>query len=115
MRLLISFLLLIFLCQCASLSKDVTQNDENIPVVFTYMDDQAQKVCIAGSFNQWSTQSHCMKKDRNTWTLRLSLQPGRYTYLLLIDDRISKLDPGAPLTEENGFGTKNSILVVEKM
>jgi len=77
------------------------------------MDAQAQKVCIAGSFNQWSTQSHCMKKNKNTWTLKLSLSPGRYPYLFLIDDRISKLDPGAALTEESGFGTKNSILVVE--
>jgi len=113
MRLLIPSFLLIFLCQCALLSKDITQNDENIPVVFTYMDDQAQKVCIAGSFNQWSPQSHCMNKDKNTWTLKLSLSPGRYPYLFLIDDRISKLDPGAGLTEESGFGTKNSILVVE--
>ena len=113
MRLLISFFLLIFLCQCVPVSRDLNRKDENIPVVFTYMDGQAQKVCIAGSFNQWSTQSHCMKKDKNTWTLKLSLSPGRYPYLFLIDDRISKLDPGAALTEESGFGTKNSILVVE--
>ncbi len=113
MRLLISIFLIIFLYQCAPLSKDVTQNDENIPVVFTYIDDQAQKVCIAGSFNRWSSRSHCMKKDKNAWTLRLSLSPGRYPYLFLIDDQISKLDPGAVLTEESGFGTKNSILVVE--
>ena len=113
MRLWISFSLIIVLCQCVPLSKDLTQNDENIPVVFTYRDDQAQKVCIAGSFNQWSVQSHCMNKDKNTWTLKLSLSPGRYPYLFLVDDRISKLDPGASLTEESGFGTKNSILVVE--
>ena len=85
----------------------------NIPVAFTYRDDQAQKVCIAGSFNEWSPQSHCMKKDKNTWTLELSLPPGRYAYLFWVDDRISKPDPGAALTEESGFGTRNSILVVE--
>lgn len=113
MRLLISFFVLILLCQCAPLSRDVAQNDEKIPILFTYMDDQAQKVCIAGSFNQWSSRSHCMKRDKKAWTLRLSLPPGRYPYLFLIDDRISKLDPGAALTEESGFGTKNSILVVE--
>ena len=70
------------------------------------MDEKVKKVCIAGSFNQWSHQSHCMKKDKNAWTLSLSLPPGRYPYLFLIDDRISELDPGTPLTEENGFGTK---------
>ena len=113
MRLLIFIFSLIFLCQCAPISKDVTQNDENIPVVFTYIDDQAQQVCIVGSFNQWSSRSHCMKKDKSAWTLTLSLAPGRYAYLFLVDDRISKPDPGAVLTEESGFGTKNSILIVE--
>jgi hypothetical protein len=54
-----------------------------------------------------------MNKDKNTWTLRLSLLPGRYPYLFLINDQISKLDPGAGLTEDSGFGTRNSILVVE--
>ena len=113
MRLLIALFFLIFLCQCVSLSKDVTPDDDHIPVLFTYVDDRAKKVCIEGSFNQWSSQSHCMKKDKDTWTLRLSLPPGRYPYLFLIDDRISKLDPGTALTEESGFGTKNSVLVVE--
>lgn len=113
MRLLISFFLLIFICQCTPFSKDVIQNDENILVVFTYIDDQAKRVCVVGSFNQWSSRSHCMKKDKKAWTLRLFLPPGRFPYLFLIDDQISKLDPGAVLTEESGFGTKNSILVVE--
>ena len=111
--LLISFFLVFVLCQCAPISKDIAQNEENISVVFTYRDDQAQKVCITGSFNQWSSRSHCMKKDKRAWTLILSLAPGRYAYLFLVDDRISKLDPGASLTEESGFGTKNSVLVVE--
>jgi 1,4-alpha-glucan branching enzyme len=109
----ISFFLLIFLCQCAPLSKEVTEADVSIPVVFTYIDDQAQKVCIAGSFNQWSSRSHCMMRDKKAWTSTISLPPGRYAYLFMIDDRILKLDPGAPLAEESGFGTNNSILVVE--
>ena len=88
--LLISFFLVFVLCQCAPISKDIAQNEENISVVFTYRDDQAQKVCISGSFNQWSSQSHCMQKDKNTWTLELSLLPGRYAYLFLIDDRPQK-------------------------
>jgi len=111
--LLISFFLVFVLCQCAPISKDIAQNEENISVVFTYRDDQAQKVCITGSFNQWSSRSHCMNKDKRTWTLTVFLPPGRYAYLFLIDDLITKLDPGAVLTEESGFGTKNSILVVE--
>jgi 1,4-alpha-glucan branching enzyme len=113
MRFLTIFLLLAFLCQCAPLSREITQDEEDIPVVFAYADSQAKKVCLAGSFNQWSPQTHCMKKERGSWTLSIFLRPGRYQYLLLVDDQTWKLDPGAPLTEDNGFGSKNSVFIVE--
>ena len=113
MRPLIFISLLILLSRCIPIAADNVHEDEIIQVKFTYQDDRAQKVCIAGSFNQWSPRSHCMTKKNKIWTLTLSLPPGRYPYLFLIDDRISKLDPGTPLTEENGFGTRNSVLVVE--
>jgi 1,4-alpha-glucan branching enzyme len=83
------------------------------PVLFRYVAEEAKKVCIAGSFNQWSPSSHCMGRSKSTWTLQLVLPRGRYPYLFVIDDYIWKPDPGAILWEESGFGTKNSILVVE--
>jgi len=113
MRLLIIFLLLAFMCQCTSLSRERVQGEDGIPVAFTYLDKKAKKICIVGSFNEWSRQSHCMTKDKDIWRLHLSLSPGRYQYLFLIDDQIWKLDPGGTLTEDSGFGTKNSILIVE--
>jgi 1,4-alpha-glucan branching enzyme len=74
------------LCQCTPLSREISRDEEGIPVVFSYVDSQAQKVCLAGSFNQWSAQAFCMKKDKGLWTLSVSLSPGRYQYLFLIDD-----------------------------
>jgi len=114
MRVSIIFLLSAFLCQCSPFLREMSHEEAGIPVVFNYMDAQARKVCIAGNFNQWSSQSDCLLKNRSLWTLKLSLPPGRYQYLFLIDGRIWKLDPGAPLTEDNGFGTKNSVLIVEE-
>ena len=113
MRFLSICLLLILLCQCTRLPREIIEDEEGIPVVFTYADSQAKTVCLTGSFNQWAPQAHCMKKEKSIWKLSLSLPPGRYQYLFLIDDQVWKLDPGATLMEENGFGSKNSILVVE--
>ena len=78
-----------------------------------YVDLHAQKVCIAGSFNQWSPESHCMKNERGTWSIQLRLSPGRYQYNLVIDGRLWKADPNSPIEEESGFGTENSVFVVE--
>lgn len=101
--------LLCLLCSCSSPLGQFRDG----PVLFRYVDEDAKKVCIAGSFNQWSPSSHCMGRSKSTWTLPLVLPRGRYPYLFVIDDYIWKPDPGAILWEESGFGTKNSILIVE--
>jgi 1,4-alpha-glucan branching enzyme len=106
-------MVLLSLCHCSYSSQEIRLGQEQISVVFTYVDGLAKKVCITGDFNQWSHHTHCMKKDKDTWSLRLALRPGRYQYLLVIDNQIWKVDPGALLLEESGFGSKNSVLIVE--
>jgi 1,4-alpha-glucan branching enzyme len=85
------------------------------PVRFTYDDPGARKVCVAGSFNQWSTETHCMLRSGDTWSLQVELQPGHYEYLFFVNDRVWKHDPTAALLEKSGFGDKtgNSVLIVE--
>jgi len=104
---------LILLCHCASSSREVQTSAEAVPVAIRYVDLHAQKVCIAGSFNQWSPESHCMKNERGTWSIQLRLSPGRYQYNLVIDGSLWKADPNSPIEEESGFGTENSVFVVE--
>ena len=101
------------LWQCAHPPGNISQDQGTFGVSFRYRDDQAKKVCVVGNFNQWSPQSHCMKKTKDIWTLTVSLPTGRYQYLFVIDDRRWETDPEALLTEDSGFGTKNSVLVVE--
>ena len=79
----------------------------------TYVDSGASKVCIAGTFNQWSPESHCMRNERGTWSIHLRLPPGRYEYVLVIDGSLWKPDPNSPLREESGFGVDNSVFRVE--
>ena len=100
-------------CNCTHFGRQPDHDKERISVLFNYIGSQAKKVCISGSFNQWSTQSHCMVRKGDAWSLELSLPRGRYPYLFVLDDTVMKPDPGAILVEESGFGMENSILIVE--
>ena len=85
----------------------------DVPVRFIYTNAQATEVCLAGSFNQWSPGGHCMARTGETWALDVLLSRGRHEYVFVIDGHTWQPDPGAVLSEDTGFGTKNSILIVE--
>jgi 1,4-alpha-glucan branching enzyme len=84
-----------------------------IPVRFVYIDNKAATVCVSGSFNGWSQQSDCMSRSDDGWSVRVLLPPGRYQYAFVIDGCRWRDDPGAVLAEDDGFGIKNSVLIVE--
>lgn len=84
-----------------------------MPVRFIYHNAQAREVCLAGSFNQWSPGGHCMARTGETWALDVLLARGRHEYVFVIDGHTWQPDPGAVMSGETGFGTKNSILIVE--
>ena len=114
LKLLLVFIGLLSLpCNCTHFGPQPYYDKEGISVRFNYIDSQAGKVCISGSFNQWSTQAHCMVRKGDAWSLELRLPRGRYPYLFVVDDSVMKPDPEAILLEESGFGMKNSILIVE--
>jgi 1,4-alpha-glucan branching enzyme len=48
---------------------------------------KANKICIAGDFNNWDTSSHPLKKLKNgQFTITLELEPGKdYQFRYLID------------------------------
>ena len=109
-------LLALFLaCRCASDWQQRRYHDETTKtsVRFVYLDPQAAMVCVAGNFNGWSQVSGCMIRAGDAWSFVTSLPPGRYQYAFVIDGRIWREDPGAVLNEDDGFGMKNSVLIVE--
>jgi hypothetical protein len=81
-------------------------------VVFTYT-GEAETVCISGDFNNWSPNAYCLKRNGDTWNIRLSLPPGRYRYAFFVDNIHWIPDPDAFLQEDDGFGMKNSVLIVD--
>jgi hypothetical protein len=103
---------LMILCQCGGRHYEKSE-DEQIPVRFVYVNREAKAVCVSGSFNNWSARTHCMVRGGESWSISMLLAPGRYPYLLVIDGGLWREDPGSVLSEDNGFGMNNSVLVVE--
>jgi hypothetical protein len=98
-----------------SQAKNETQTEARRLVTFHYDDSAANAVSVVGSFNGWSPETHRMEKLADgKWELTLSLIPGRYGYRFLIDQKKQVLDPSTELTEPDGYGGKNSVVVVQR-
>ena len=70
-------------------------------------------VCLSADFNGWSSESHCLQRKGAEWSIQLVLPPGRYRYGFVIDKGEWACDPEALIQEDDGFGKKNSVLLVE--
>lgn len=81
---------------------------------FSFHAPSAKSVYIAGDFNNWTPSEEYLftKNHQGNWTKRLTLQPGRYRYRLIIDD-VWQEDPNSQEYEPNPYGGQNSILTVE--
>jgi len=70
----------------------------------------ATDVDVLGSFNSW-VPLDLQRQPDGTWQRDLRLSPGRYAYKLLVDGKL-RSDPEAPAFEADGFGGRNSLLIV---
>ncbi|MBF0559825.1 MAG: glycogen-binding domain-containing protein [Nitrospirae bacterium] len=84
-------------------------------ILFSITVPDAKKVVLAGSFNQWDTESQPMTgpDESGKWSIVIPLSEGRYEYLFLVDGEKWLLDPAA-LAEEDGLGGKNSVIMINK-
>ena len=71
---------------------------------------EAHTVCLAGSFNDWQPD-HLQSDAEGEWSIELSLPPGDYEYLFVVDD-CWQPDPAEAATRPNPFGGVNSVLHV---
>jgi 1,4-alpha-glucan branching enzyme len=72
---------------------------------------EAKAVCVAGSFNGWKPESTPLTRTGNgRWVGDLSVQPGRYEYLFVVDGQWMP-DPNAKEAVANPFGGTNSVLI----
>ena len=72
---------------------------------------EAEAVAIYGSFNNWiQTKNYCAK-EVDGWVCRIDLAPGKYTYKFLVDG-MGLSDPTNPVTEDDGNGHFDSVVVI---
>ncbi|MBI5572974.1 MAG: hypothetical protein HY919_00285 [Elusimicrobia bacterium] len=82
-------------------------------VVFQYKADTAQKVFVAGTFNNWDGRKGVMTKNADgVWEAILKIKPGRYTYKFKAAG-VWSLDPQNPISADDGKGGRVSVLIVE--
>ena len=71
----------------------------------------AEEVILCGSFNNWETHSHHLKRDKKgVWRTYLSMEPGIYEYRFLVDGQWQN-DPEADVMP-NAVGSQNCLQVV---
>lgn len=82
-------------------------------VHFAFVHPTAQRVCIAGTFNDWHRSTTPMVSlGEGRWAKELLLPPGTYEYRLVVDDEWVG-DPKANETVANPFGSHNVLLRVQ--
>ncbi len=83
-----------------------------VKVTFTYNNPKAKNVYLAGEFNNWNSHNLKMNKINNVWEKSLDLEPGEYAYKFIVDGKWIS-DPNAKKFKNDGYGGKNSIIIVK--
>ncbi len=88
---------------------------ENGRVVFTYHDDRATRVELAGEFNGWDPRWGAFEQvSGGVWRVTFDApSAGRYRYKLLVDGERWVEDPGNGAKEPDPYGGFDSVLRIE--
>lgn len=79
---------------------------------FSLTAPSANKVMLAGTFNNWDYKTSPLTKSKdNIWRRSLTLKPGRYEYKFVVDGNWI-LDPKNTSRSWSSLGTENSIIEI---
>ena len=84
------------------------------PVRLVLSAPSSSRVTVVGDFNDWDPRASPMMPGGSpgTWSIRLSLPPGRYRYSFLVDGTRWVRDPSTPPALGNDFDTPTSVITV---
>ena len=83
------------------------------PIIFRFSDPDAGEVTLVGDFNGWNPGIHPMLKTTgDEWTVAVDLAPGIWRYALIVDGQWVT-PPEAAQYEDDGFGGKNGVVIVQ--
>ena len=111
------FLAFTFLFNFSGLPGQPNQNEavaQQVEVTFTISGINANQIAVAGDFNSWNTSANQLEDPDGDgiWTGKMQLEPGRYEYMLVVDDGKWVTDPNAKVYANDGFGGKNAVLFI---
>ena len=82
-------------------------------VMFTIEAPDAERVQLAGDFNNWTLDGSEMEAVGGVWKKVVQLPPGRYRYRYVVDGQWQN-DPLNAVVEPNRFGGDDSVLVMDE-
>jgi 1,4-alpha-glucan branching enzyme len=92
------------------LSKEVKPKTKKVS--FNLYAPEAERVILAGDFNNWDINNLLMKRNKKgAWEASFTLPPGRYEYRFRVDG-VWHDDPNAHEMVENPFGSQNCLRIV---
>ena len=84
-------------------------------VRFAFVQPTARSVAVAGSFNQWSPASNPLAREKSgAWSALVALSPGEYLFMYVVDGTEWVTPPLAEDYVDDGFGSKNGVVVVRR-
>jgi len=84
---------------------------------FVYVPDRPNSttaISVVGDFNGWNKNADPLQRsDDGRFTLSIPLAPGRYSYKFVVNNEWYIFDPRAGEFAHDGYGGKNSLLIVK--
>jgi hypothetical protein len=104
------FLAFTFLFNFSGLPGQPSQKEataHQVEVTFTISGIKANQIAVAGDFNGWNTSANQLEDPDGDgiWTGKMYLKPGRYEYMLVVDDAKWVTDPNAKVYADDGCRT----------
>lgn len=72
----------------------------------------AEQVAVAGSFNGWGRRIALHAHGHGLWTVNIPLRAGQYSYVFVVNGHRVIPDPHAEGYRPDGFGGRNSLIIV---
>ena len=89
------------------------QQEAAVTVRLNFYAPQAKQVAVAGDFNKWQVNAHVMDRQAGgVWSVEITLKPGVYSYMFVVDGKAWITDPEAESFQDDGFGSKNAVMRV---
>lgn len=83
-------------------------------IIFFYHNDEAERVMLAGDFNNWNAAQIRFNKPNGIWRAEIAAPPpGRYHYKFVVDGERWIDDPSNGLKTPDHYGGFNSVLNVK--